>query len=71
VEDHTASLLPGDACRSHEVPGDGLALPVRVGGQVDLFGLLHFSLELLDHLLLLIGHTVAGFEVIVHVHAQF
>ncbi len=70
VEDHAASLLPGDARRSHEVPGDGLALTVGVGGQVDLFGLLHFSLELLDHFPLLIGHTVAGFEVIVHVHAQ-
>ena len=53
-----------------EVPGDGLALAVRVGRQVDLARRLDALLELLDELGLVARHDVLRGEVVVDVDAQ-
>ena len=45
-----------------DVPGDGLALAIRVGGEVDEGGALGRFLQLGDDLALLLEHLVAGLE---------
>ena len=53
-----------------EVPGDGLALTVVVGGQVELVGLLEGLLELGDRLLLVGVDDVVGGEVVLDVDRE-
>ncbi len=53
-----------------QVPGDGLALAVGVGGQVDIRGVLGRLLELVDQLGLVLGHDVLGREAVLDVHAD-
>jgi hypothetical protein len=52
------------------VPGDGLALPVGVGGQVDGSGGLGGLLQLREGLGLSFNGDVLGLEPVLHVHAQ-
>jgi hypothetical protein len=69
VEDHPA----GGNLRLElleQVPGDGLALAVFIGGEVQLVGVLEQRLELGDLLLLVAGHDVERGEVVVNVHAK-
>jgi hypothetical protein len=53
-----------------EVPGDRLALPVLVRGQVELGGLLEQPLELGHVRLLVAADHVVGREVVLHVHPE-
>ena len=53
-----------------KMPGDGLPLPVRVGGQVDLIHLLRFLTDGLQHVLPAPKGDILGLEAVLHVHAQ-
>src|SRR4029079_14498275 len=53
-----------------EVPGDGLALAVGVSGEVDELGTLRRLLELLDDVLLVLGHDIARSEVVIDIDAE-
>ncbi len=69
VEDHPADRHLGLEL-VEEVPGDGLALAVLVGGEEELGGVLEQPLELGHVRLLVAGHHVVGGEVVVDVHAE-
>jgi hypothetical protein len=53
-----------------QVPGDGLALAVFIGGEQEFVGVLEQALELGDLLPLVAVHDVQGLEVVVHVDAE-
>ena len=59
MEDHPLHLRAIHACGVDQVPGDGLALPVRVGRQIDGFRLLGGGPELRDDLAL-VGRDLIG-----------
>ena len=69
VEHHP---LDGDARlqRLEEMPGDGLALPVAVGGQIELVDVLEQALELRDGALLIGADDVERFEVRIDVDPE-
>src|SRR6185369_11928549 len=71
VEDHPADLLacPG-AQLLGQVPADGLALAVGVGGQVDRAGIAGRRFQLLHHLLAGGQDLVLGLEALLHVDAE-
>ncbi len=69
VEDHPAHRDLGVEHLA-QVPGDGLALAVLVGREVDLAGLLDQASQLGHLLLLLPGHDVERPEVVLDVDAQ-
>ena len=53
------------------MPGNGLALPVRVGGEVDFFAFIGRLLQLGNGLFLALDGLVVGFKVVVlQVHAH-
>lgn len=56
--------------RLQQVPGDRLALPVTIGGQVELVDVLEQTLELGDGALLIGAHDVERFEVGVDIDTQ-
>ena len=62
VEDDALGLLGGDLGRLEDVPGDGLALAVGVGGEEDALGLARGGLDLLDDIALVLEHLVGGLE---------
>ena len=64
VEDHAMNglLLDDRVQGGAQVPGDGLALAVGVGGQVDLVGLLGLGAQAPDDVLLLLGDHVPRLE---------
>ena len=66
MEHHPPDGHPG---REHlqEVPGDGLALPILIGGEIDLVGVLEKRLQLRDLRFLLRRDDVQGLEVVVDV----
>jgi len=70
VEDDPAQLGRADAGDLGQMPGNGLPLPVRVGGQIDLGGLLDLLRQFLHHLLFLFGYPVGGLEVVLHVYGH-
>jgi hypothetical protein len=70
VEQHPMVAVHGTAQLLGYVKGDGLALPVGVGGQVYILGLARSLLELLDHLFLALDDLVFRIEVLVQVHPQ-
>ena len=53
-----------------DVPRDGLAFAVEVGGQVDGIGPLGCALDLGDLLAPVVGYDVLGLEVMVDVDAE-
>ena len=69
VEDHPAGRHLGLELLQ-QVPGDGLALAVFIGGEQEFVGVLEQALELGDLLPLVAVHDVQGLEVVVHVDAQ-
>ena len=69
VEDHPLHRHRGLEHLEH-VPGDGLALAVLIGGEVDLARVLQRRLELADVLLRSVGHDVDGLEVVVDVDPE-
>ncbi len=56
--------------RRLQVPGDGLALAVGVGGQVHLRRAFGLGLQLFDHILLFGGDHVARLKIMFDVHAH-
>ena len=52
------------------MPGDGFALPVRVGGQIDEVGVLGPIPEILDDLVLAGDGDIGGLEIVIHIDAQ-
>ncbi len=70
VEDHPAH---GDVLRLQlveEVPGDGLALAVLIGGEVELVGVLEQVLQLADLRLLPLRDDVVGLEAVLDVDRE-
>ena len=71
-------LVEGDALRLVlrqlqqvlQMPADGLALAIRVGGQEHGLALAGGGFEILDDVLFALDGAVIGFKVVVHVHAQ-
>jgi hypothetical protein len=71
VEDHALELLLAPHAQGfREVPADGLALAVRVGGQEDRVRVLGRRLELVEDLLASGQDLVFGGEPLLDVHAQ-
>ena len=70
AEGDAARLLARHVRRLRDVPRDGLAFAVEVGGQVDGVGTLRRPLDLGDLLATVVGHDVFGLEVVVDVHAE-
>jgi hypothetical protein len=70
VELHPARRPVPEADRLDQVPGDRLALAVRVGRQVHHVGLPGRRLELLDDLVLLARDHVLRREAMLHVYAE-
>ena len=52
------------------MPGDGLTLPVRVGGQIDLAAALGGLLQVADHIFLPFDGLIIGDKAVLNVHAQ-
>ena len=53
-----------------DVPGDGLAFAIGVGGQQQLRRILHRGLEVRDLLLLVVGNDVVRRELVLDVDAE-
>jgi hypothetical protein len=71
VEHHAAHRHVGRRVEHLEqVPGDGLALPVLVGGEVELVRRLQRLAQSLDHVVLAGAHHVEGLEVVVDVDPE-
>ena len=70
VEGHPAGLVVGQVQQLLQVPGDGLPLPVRVGGQEDPAALLGGLLQVVDDILLALDGLVVQGEAVLHVHPQ-
>ena len=60
----------GMSAASQQVPGDGLALAVGVGRQVDFARVRGRGLQVLDHVLLVVGHAVLGRKVVLDVDRE-
>ena len=70
VKGDPVGLLGVDAQEVGQVPADGLALPVRVGGQEDAVGLFGLGFELLDEFLLALDVDVLGRIAVLHINAE-
>ena len=71
IEFDPALLLGIDPQKKGQMPGNGLALPVRVGCQVDTGRLLGFLLEFLDDVALPADGNIVRFEIISDINAKF
>ncbi len=69
VEDHPLDRHPGLQLLQ-QVPGDGLALTVLVGGEQQLVGVAQGRLEPAEHVLLLVVDHIGGLEAVLHVDAE-
>ena len=69
VEGHPAGLLLGYSKHRLQVPGDGLSLSVRVGGQIDTLAVLGGLSQLRNGLFLILNILIVRLEG-GHVHAQ-
>ncbi len=67
VEQHAVDVWVGGPNLLGDVPGDRLALAVRIGRQQDLARLLGRGLDIRDHLLLSLDDHVVGLEVVLDV----
>jgi hypothetical protein len=70
VEDHPLQGRTVQLSRLHQMPGDGLALAVGVGGQEDSAGASGRILDVLHHLALLFWHEVVRLESVSDIDAQ-
>ena len=70
VEGHPVGLVVRDAQHLLQVPGDGLALPVGVGGEEHFLALLGGFFQLVNELFLALDGLVVQFKAVLHVHAQ-
>ena len=70
VKGHPIGLVVRDAQQLLQVPGDGLPLPVRVGGQIDAAALFGRLLQVADHVLFALDGLIVGGKAALDVHAQ-
>ena len=70
IEGDPVSAVVGQLQKLLEVPGNGLPLPVRVGGQKDLVTLLGRLFQVGDDLLLPFDGLVVRYEAVLHIHAD-
>ena len=70
VEGDPVGLVVGQAEQLLQMPGNGFALPVRVGGQIDGFALLGRLLQIADDVLFALDGLVVGQEALLHIHAD-
>src|SRR5206468_4542540 len=70
VEQHAVDVLPPRAELLRDVPGDGFALAVGVGRQVDVLLVLGRLLDVLEHLRLALDDVVLGREVALDVDPE-
>ncbi len=70
VEHHPAHPIIRQAKGLLQVPGDGLALAVGVGGEVDQGGLAGLLLEVGDGRFLAVGHDVSGPVMVEYVDSE-
>ena len=71
VEGDPLGLVTVQLQKLLQMPGNGLALPVRVGCQIDKIGLVRCRLQLTDNFILALDGHIGGLKMIVHIHAQF
>ena len=70
AEGHAAGLGRGDVGRLGDVPGDGLALAVEVGGEIDHVAAARGAGDVVDALAAVGADDVLGLEVVVDVDAE-
>ena len=70
VELDALDVLGLVADQLRHMPGDGLPLAVRVGGQIDGIGLGRGAAQLTDHVFLVVDDLVLGSKIVGFVHAQ-
>ena len=70
IEGHTVLIVEIQPQDIGQMPGDGLAFPVRVGCQIDLVALFRLLLQRRDKLLLVLHFNVVRFEAVFDVHAD-
>ena len=70
VEFDAAGRVLGDAQNVRQMPGDGLALAIRVGGQVDLGGALRLLANAVQDLAAAANGDVFRLKTVFHVHAD-
>ena len=70
VERHAPGLVIRQVQQVLQMPADGLALAVRVGGQIHGLALVRRGLQVLDDILFALDGPVVGGKVTLHVHAQ-
>ena len=71
IEGHPLGFAVGQAQKLLQVPGNGLALPVRVGCEIDGVRLGGFRLQLLDESLLAPHRNILGGKIMLDIHAHF
>ena len=70
VKGHPPGLLVRQVQKLLQMPGNGLALPVRVGGKVDHVGVFCGFLQGGDNVLLALDGLIDRLEIVLQVHAQ-
>ena len=70
IESHPIGLVIGDAQQLLQMPGNGLSLPVGVGGQIDPVALFGRLFQVADHILLPFDGLIVGDEPALDVHAH-
>ena len=70
VKGHALGLAGIQLQQLLQMPGNGFALPVRVGCQIDELSLVGGILQIVDDLALAVDGQIGGLEVIFHIHAQ-
>ena len=70
IEGHPVGLLIAQSQHLLKMPGNGLAFPVRVGGQKDFFTFLGALFQVVDDLFLALDGLVIQREAALHIHAD-
>ena len=70
IEGDPVDLVVGNVQQGLEVPGNGLALPVRVGCQIYLIALFREGFQILDDVFLALDRLVDRREIVLQIHAH-
>ncbi len=71
VEGDTIGLVVRDVQKLLQMPGDGLALPVRVRGQIDPAAFFGGLFQVVNHVLFVLNGLIDGLQVVVEINADF